>query len=234
MKKVIEYYNTIAKEHDNIYKHLKYMRVVEFKVLRNEVKKEDLILDVGCGTGKHLLYLKDYSILGLDISIEMAKIAKNKTGKFIIVGDVQYLPFKSNSFTCVISFFGALNHTEIHKALKEIRRILVKGGVFIFTLANLYYIKWIIKSLLRKGWKNTVKAIKKKRGYITRIVDGKIIRVGTKFYTLKEIKNLLKRYNFHIKYTFGTNITNSPLDILIYKTFFKYFGGYIGAVAIKK
>ena len=209
------------------------MRVVEFKVLRDEVKKEYLILDVGCGTGKHLLYLKDYSILGLDISIEMAKIAKNKTGKLVIVGDAQYLPFKSDSFTCVISFFGALNHVEINKALKEIRRVLVKGGVFIFTLANPYHIKWIVKSLLRRGWKNTVKAIKKRKGNITRIIDGKKIRVGTEFYTLKEIKNLLKRHNFHIKYTFGANITNSPLDILIYKTFLKHFGGYIGAVAVK-
>ena len=234
MKRVIEYYNTLAREYDRIYKDTKYMRSIEYKVLEDEIKKDYLILDVGCGTGEHLIFLRDYNIIGMDISIEMARRAKGKSGKFIVVGDVQYLPFKSGSFNCVISFFGALNHVQINRALKEIRRVLVKGGVFIFTLANLYHLRWIIKSLLRRGWKKTVKAIKKRRGDITKVINGRKIRVSTRFYTLKEIEDLLEKHNFHIKYTFGTYITNSPLDTVLYKTFLKYFGGYIGAVVVKK
>ncbi|GBF35824.1 class I SAM-dependent methyltransferase [Methanofervidicoccus abyssi] len=234
MRRVIEYYNTLAKEYDNIYKDIKYMRSVEFKVLKSEIKKDYLILDVGCGTGEHLMYLRDYNIIGLDISIEMLKRAKDKSGKFVVVGDIQHLPFKSRSFNCVISFFGALNHVQINRALKEIRRILVKEGLFIFTLANLYHMRWIFKSLLRKGWWYTVKAIKKRKGDITKVVDGKKIRVNTRFYSLEEVEDLLEKHNFHIKYTFGTYITNSPLDNILYKTFLKHFGGYIGAVAVKK
>jgi len=233
MKRVIDYYNTLAKDYDRIYRN-KYMRSVEYKVLRDEIKRDFLILDVGCGTGEHLIYLKDYNIIGLDISIEMTRRAKIKSGKFVVVGDVQYLPFKSRSFNCVISFFGALNHVQINRALKEIRRVLVKGGIFIFTLANLYHLRWIVRSLLRRGWEKTLKSIKKRRGDITRVVDGKRIKVSTRFYSLREIEVLLKKHNFHIKYTFGTYITNSPLDTLLYKTFLKYFGGYIGAVVVKR
>ena len=234
MKKIIEYYNTLAREYDNIYRDTKYMRSVEYKVLKDEVKKDYLILDVGCGTGEHLVYLRDYNILGLDISIEMAKRAKDKSGKFVVVGDIQHLPFKSRSFNCVISFFGALNHVQINRALKEIRRVPVKGGVFIFTIANLYHMRWIVRSLLRRGWENTLKSIKKRRGDITKVVDGRKIRASTRFYSLREVEDLLKKHNFHIKYTFGTYITNSPLDTILYKTFLKYFGGYIGAVVVKK
>ena len=234
MRRVMDYYNTLAREYDRLYSDSRYMRAVEYRVLRDEVKEDYLILDVGCGTGEHLAYLRDYNIVGLDISIEMARRARDKSGKFVVVGDVQHLPFKSRTFHCVISFFGALNHVQIERALKEIRRVLVKGGVFIFTLANLYHFRWILKSLFRRGWRDTLKAIKKRRGDIRKVVDGRRIRVSTRFYSLREVEDLLRRHNFHIKYTFATCITNTPLDNLLYKSFLKHFGGYIGAVAVKK
>jgi len=234
MKRVINYYNTLAREYDRIYRNMEYMRAVEYKVVKNEIKRDYLILDVGCGTGEHLVYLRDFNTVGLDISIEMARRARDKSGKFVVVGDGQHLPFKSRSFHCVISFFGALNHGDIERVFKEIRRVLVKGGIFIFTVANLYDLKWIVKSLLRRGWRDTLKAMKRRRGDIRKVIDGRRIKVNTRFYSLGEVENLLRKHNFHIKYTFATSITNSPLDNLLYKTFLKYLGGYIGAVAVKK
>lgn len=238
MKKLMEYYNTLAKDYDKIYKNknkdIEYMRIIEQEILNNEVKKNYLILDIGCGTGEQLNYLRNYNILGLDISLEMAKKAKNKTGKFLFVGNAEYLPFKNKSFNCVISLFGALNHVQINRVFKEVRRVLTKNGVFIFSIANVYNLGWIIGSLKKRGLIKTKRAIKHKKGDIVKYIDGKKIRVNTKFYSIKDIENILKKYNFYIKYTFGTNITNSPLDRIIYKTFLKNFGVYIGAVAIRK
>ena len=157
--KLAKYYNSLAKEYERIYceNRLKWMREIEDILIKNEVKKDYLVLDIGCGTGEQLKKLNN--AVGLDISIEMAKISHNKTGKFVVVGDAENLPFKNKTFDCVISFFGALNHVNLNRTLKEIKRVLKDDGVLIFTVANVYDIRWIFKTLRRKGIKSTKKAI---------------------------------------------------------------------------
>lgn len=234
--KLAKYYNTLAKEYDEKYDktNLKWMRKIEDLVINDEIRKEFLVLDIGCGTGEQLKKLKNNHSIGLDISLEMAKIAVKKTNKFVVVGSAENLPFKNRTFDGVISFFGALNHVNLNQALKEIKRVLKDDGVLIFTVANAYDLKWIFKSLRRKGIKKTKKALKNKKGEIVKFIDGKRIKVKTKFYTLNDIENVLKKHNFEIKYTFGANITNSFVDKFIYKSFLKNFGSYIGVVAKKR
>ena len=235
-RKLAKYYDNLAKEYNKLYygSKLKWMREIENIVMENEIKRDYLVLDIGCGTGEQLQKLNNNPAIGLDISIEMAKIAHSKTNKFVVVGDAENLPFKSKTFDCVISFFGALNHVQLNRALKEIRRVLKDDGILIFTVANVYDIRWILKTLRRKGIKSTKKAVKNKKGEIVKFIDGKRIKVKTKFYDLNDIEKALDKYNFHIKYTFGTNITNSFIDKMIYKSFLKNFGCYIGVVAAKK
>ena len=232
--KLSKYYDSIAKEYDKLYygNKLKWMREIENAIIEKEIKKEYLILDIGCGTGEQLAKLNN--AIGLDISLNMAKIAHNKTNKFVIVGNAENLPFKSKTFDCVISFFGALNHVQLNRALKEIRRVLKDNGVLIFTVANVHDIRWILKTLRRKGIKSTKRAVNNKKGEIVKFMDGKRIKVKTKFYDLNDIEKALDKYNFHIKYTFGTNITNSFIDKMIYKSFLKTIGCYIGVVAEKR
>ncbi|EHP87387.1 class I SAM-dependent methyltransferase [Methanotorris formicicus] len=232
--RLAKYYDALAKEYDKAYsfEKLKWMREVENIIISKEIKKGFFVLDVGCGSGEQLKKLNN--AVGLDISIEMAKIANKKTNKLVVVGNAENLPFKNNTFDCVISFFGALNHVNLDRALKEIRRVLKKDGIFIFTVANAYDIKWILRNIKRKGIKKTIKAIRNKKGELVRFSNGRRIRVKTKFYTIKYIENALNKYNFRIKYTFGTNITNSFIDKFIYKSFLKNFGCYIGVVAKKR
>ncbi len=234
MMKLSTYYDSIAKEYDKLYygNKLKWMREIENIVIENEIKNDYLVLDIGCGTGEQLAKLNN--AIGLDISLNMAKIAYNKTDKFVVVGDAENLPFKSKSFDCIISFFGALNHVQLNRVLKEIKRVLKHDGILIFTVANVYDIRWIFKTLRKRGIKSTKKAIENKKGEIIKFINGKRIKVKTKFYNLNDIENALHKYNFHINYTFGTNITNSFIDKFIYKSFLKNFGCYIGVVAKNK
>ncbi|WP_456418572.1 class I SAM-dependent methyltransferase [Methanocaldococcus infernus] len=224
----MKYYDKLAKYYDKLYKE-KYMREVEKKVIMKEV--EGLTLDIGCGTGEQLKLLNEG--IGLDISLEMAKIAKEKCKKFVVVANSEHLPFKDESFDTVISFFGALNHCNINKAFKEVYRVLKPEGKFIFTVANAYDIKWIVKNLRRKGLKKTLKAVKERRGRLVKYINGERIRVKIRFYSMNEIKEKLLKNNFKIEYSFGANITNSFIDKFIYKSFLKYFGSYIGVVARK-
>jgi len=225
-----EYYDKLAKSYDKLYKN-KYMRVVEIEIIKREIKDDDFVLDIGCGTGEQLKLLNE--AVGLDISIEMAKIAKHKTNKPVIVANAEFLPFKSKSFDKAISFFGALNHCNLKRALREVNRVLKDDGVFIFTVANIYDIKWILKNILRGDFKKVKNALKKRKGTIIKIIDGEKIKVKTRFYSIREVENALKEEGFEVVYTFGANITNSPLDRFIYKSFLKHFASYVGFVARK-
>jgi ubiquinone/menaquinone biosynthesis C-methylase UbiE len=225
-----EYYDKLAKSYDKLYKN-KYMRVVEREIIKKEIKDNDFVLDIGCGTGEQLKLLN--RAVGLDISIEMAKMAKHKTNKPVVVANAEFLPFKNKSFDKAISFFGALNHCNLKRALREVNRVLKDDGVFIFTVANIYDIKWILKNILRGDFKKVKNALKKRKGTITKIIDGEKIKVKTRFYSIGEVENALRKEGFEVIYMFGANITNSPLDKFIYRSFLKHFASYIGFVAKK-
>ncbi len=90
-----------------------------------------LILDVGCGSGQDVVYYakKGAKIFGLDISkkeIEMAR--KLKCGKFK-VGDMNNLPYTSNSFDYVTSFYSLQASNNVPKALAEMIRVAKPGAI---------------------------------------------------------------------------------------------------------
>lgn len=110
--------------------------------------KVEKFLDAGCGTGRHLINLpRHVNIYGLDGSGPMIEEAKKKVknAKFF-VSDVEKMPFPDDYFDVVISV-RVLQHLKDHdKAIKEMCRVLKKGGKLIvmnynkYTLLNLYKI----------------------------------------------------------------------------------------------
>ena len=106
-----------------------------------KVKK---ILDLGCGSGRHLVYLakQGFEVWGIDISKYGIKIAKDWLKKerlkaHLSVGDFyKKLPYKDNFFDAIISIV-ALHHgkiQDIRKLIKEIKRILKPKGLIFVTL----------------------------------------------------------------------------------------------------
>jgi len=97
--------------------------------------KSARILDVGCGTGRFAFRLQDANshikVHGVDLSKEMIEKAKSKLRADEIhfaMGDVEELPYSSNTFdiiTCGSSFHHYPNQG---KALFEMRRVLKPGG----------------------------------------------------------------------------------------------------------
>jgi len=91
------------------------------------------ILDAGCGTGGLLIKLKDLgTVTGVDKSPEAINFAK-KRGLKIKPASVEKLPFKSGYFDAVTSI-DVIYHRWVKsdmKALLEMRRVLVSGGVLI-------------------------------------------------------------------------------------------------------
>lgn len=97
------------------------------------IKKRDFILDLGCGTGiisKDLYNLSGRTIVGLDISREMIKIAKTKYSSDIVTYiNEDFYDYKSYILFDMIVVFNAYPHfTDINEFKKSIDRNLKKGG----------------------------------------------------------------------------------------------------------
>ena len=45
----------------------------ESNLIKKNIKTNDIVLDVGCGTGQHIAKLKKYNIIGLDNSDSMLR-----------------------------------------------------------------------------------------------------------------------------------------------------------------
>ncbi len=121
------------------------------------LKKGDIILDIGCGDGFYLYLLSkidsDFKLTGIDINIHALKSAKaNLKGKKVnlICGNVLKLPFPKETFDKIIAS-EVLEHVgDDLSALREINRVLKKEGTFVLSVPHKNYpffwdpINWIL------------------------------------------------------------------------------------------
>jgi len=97
------------------------------------------VLDLGCGTGIYtkILKKKGARVWGIDISPRMIDIAKKEVkGVEFRIGSATKLPYKSATFDIVLASLVVHYFGNIDKAFREIRRVLKKDGVFIFSSDN--------------------------------------------------------------------------------------------------
>lgn len=91
------------------------------------------VADLGCGDGygSNLLHKAGYDVIGMDISEEMIRIAKNheQTGLAFKIGDLQCPPFHDCQFDALLAI-NSLEWTEKPlDALNEMLRIIKPGGL---------------------------------------------------------------------------------------------------------
>jgi demethylmenaquinone methyltransferase/2-methoxy-6-polyprenyl-1,4-benzoquinol methylase len=114
----------------------RWRRLVRRK-LENELQNPDaLILDVACGTGDLSIELQQHAkarVIGTDFCRPMLAIAKEKNAKNhtsipYIEGDGMNLSFADASFNAVTIAFGLRNFSNWENGLRELHRVLKKGG----------------------------------------------------------------------------------------------------------
>lgn len=96
------------------------------------VRPGDRVLDAACGTGD--LAVADVragaaGVVGLDFSEAMLARARRKAPQIEWVqGDMLAMPFPDSAFDAATVGFGIRNVADVELALRELRRVLCRGG----------------------------------------------------------------------------------------------------------
>ena len=127
-----------------------------------KVKKDSKILDAGCGTGLVAQVLSDMNfknLVGLDYSIDMLKIAKNKKiyKRLIQESLNKKTSLRSNQFDIVLCT-GVLTSGHVGaKAINELIRVTKNKGYLILSIAESIYEKLGFKDEIEKNKKQISK-----------------------------------------------------------------------------
>ncbi|MEW6354948.1 MAG: class I SAM-dependent methyltransferase [Planctomycetota bacterium] len=103
---------------------------------RANLRRRELALDIGCGTGGTLRHVKlaEHAV-GLDASATALGYCRGDGLRLLVKGSANLLPFRSGTFDVATSL-DVLCHRSIRSAqvVGEIRRVLSEDGVFCLNL----------------------------------------------------------------------------------------------------
>lgn len=100
------------------------------------------ILDIGCGAGRHLLWLQGegYDAIGIDISPLAVKVSKRRGVEECLVMDARKLGFQASTFDTLLMMgnnFGIAGGPEkTLEMLRGLHRVARRGGVLLVTSRN--------------------------------------------------------------------------------------------------
>ena len=106
--------------------------------LYTEIPANSKVLDVGCNSGEFggfVAYAKKCDVTGIDVSKEVVGKVSEQGINFINC-PIEDNPFKDEQFNVVVASETLEHLFDIKKALKEIHRVLILGGLFIGTVPH--------------------------------------------------------------------------------------------------
>ena len=113
------------------------------KIAFSYIPQNSKILDLGCGTGRTTVVLakRVHNVIGLDIAFYMVQCTKDQHLTIpYLVGDACHIGSKENQFDVVIFSHAGIDEIYPYEkrlsAIREIKRVLKPGGLFIFGSHN--------------------------------------------------------------------------------------------------
>ena len=108
--------------------------------------RDDSVLDLCCGDGRHLVHLNHFAgtLTGLDYSPPLLRIAQKRTPSARLVrADMRAIPFRG-TFDAVVSFFTSFGYFECaddnERVVREAANALIPGGRFFIDYVNAAYV----------------------------------------------------------------------------------------------
>ncbi|MBN1216537.1 MAG: class I SAM-dependent methyltransferase [Candidatus Lokiarchaeota archaeon] len=146
-KEIINKYNSTSHFYDERYRDIQKMKYD--LILKHFTPLNKIILDAGCGTGLLFSYIVEkymekrskfgnYHYIGIDISIKMLNKFKNKINDNhklfkdnidIILADLDFLPFRIQSFNSFFSITSFQNLPMINNAVIESIKTLKTNAI---------------------------------------------------------------------------------------------------------
>jgi len=233
MSKVSKLFNSRSKIYDDIYsrsyskkllhqeKQVRSALVEKMVISYLSPSKEGVVADIGCGTGKVLLNLREKDVkaklYGVDISPDMIAVANTKVDSSgyedisFFTGSFKDLTIKADA---VLSL-GVIGYQQNQEEfLTGLIGVVDQGGYLIFTTAN-------GDSCLRLA-----------RRYLSKLhslIKGKTKSKGVEFFSIKnkQVERVLTQHGFKLDkkvyITFGLGLFDSSIECSIDRFFAKYF-----------
>jgi len=177
-------YKELAEYYDLIYSWKNYKEEVSILkkiITKSKKSKGKRLLDVACGTGQHLRYLKSaFSCTGIDLNKGIVNVAKRKLrGVDFRTGDMLTFNLKQK-YDVIICLFSSIGYVKTYQNLKRVienlARHLVSGGVLIIE-------PWFTQRTFTAG-----------KPFMT-IYDGKDIKIAR--LEISKIKNNISVLDMH-------------------------------------
>ena len=157
-------WNEIFKTDGKVFQEIQEDMPRIIKLLKKQNAQK--VLDLGCGSGRHLVYLakNGFKIYGFDIAetgIEIAErwLKENNLSADFKSGSIyKNLPYPNNFFDAVIST-QTINHgmiDDIRRGIREIERILKPGGMIFITVRKRNTRNWNSGKIIEKYGKQSV------------------------------------------------------------------------------
>ena len=99
------------------------------------------VLDLACGTGRHMLELEiaGYRTIGCDLSYVLLRTGQSTR---VTRADMRNLPFGTASFGGLVNFFTSFGYfsseDENQQVVREMARVLEPGAPFLFDYLNMH------------------------------------------------------------------------------------------------
>lgn len=226
-------YNDFSNYYDEFAYDIPYEKFRDYyiKIFKKYNKNPKIVLDMCCGTGTLTrLMAKDYDMIGVDSSVSMLNIARQKENETNIL----YLCQSMTDFElygtvdCAYSSLDSINYLlsdkEIEKHFKLMHNYLVPNGLYVFDISTPYKMKIILGNNIFSDesenaffvWQNEFED-KILTMYLDMFVNdesGKYNRISEvhteKAHSISKIKKIATKCGFSVKGVFDNLSFNEP------------------------
>lgn len=166
-------------------------------LLKSYCKPGATVMDLGAGSGEgkpdfYSLRGNAISVVGLDIDSDLRR---NRVVDFKVLGSAHFLPFKGSSFDLIYADF-VLEHIDSPDVfMGEIKRVLRKGGHFVFRTPNLYHYVPLLARIVPTPFKSLF------ANFVRNIdLEKKTFPVVYKLNTVKCLESISKQNGFAVEH----------------------------------